>query len=109
MKKENFIVIHSSLVKQSNTIVSDAVVFESFKEALEYAREEASRYKHLASYYCERIGKGNLHANIRMRGQYIQASFTIKDLDYDNRGYKVLTTHRNTYASLDYDEDGITV
>lgn len=107
--KESFIVIQSDLVKQTNTISSSAVLFSSFEEALEYARKEASHYKHLASYYSEKIGAGKLHANIQMRGKYIQKSFTISDLNYDNRGYEVLDTHRNTYSSWDYDHEGIAI
>jgi hypothetical protein len=107
--KEAFIVIQSDLVSQTNTIASSAVLFPSFEEALEYARKEASHYTHLASYYTEKIGVGKLHADIQMRGKYIHKSFTIRDLNYDNRGYKVLETHRNTYASWDYDHEGIAI
>jgi len=108
-KKEAFIVIHSDLVSQTNAISASAVLFPSFEEALAYAREEASRYKHLASKYTEKIGVGKLHADIQMVGKYIHKSFTIRDLNYDNRGYKVLDTHRNTYANWDYDHEGIAI
>lgn len=105
--KEKFIVIWAEAHKNSCP-TSSAVLFETFDEALEYARNQASYHKHLCSKYEELVGTNKRHACIRMSGKYINASYTISNLGYDNQK-KVLDTHLNTYCSWDYLPDGIAI
>ena len=109
LEKPKFICIISCLVEQTNSICSSAILFDSFQEALNYARKDAELYKHIANIYTEKVGVGKLHATIQMNGKGINKSYTIKDLNYDNRGYEVLDTHLNTYASWDYDHKGVAI
>ena len=103
-----FICIIACLVEQTNSICSSAVLFDTFQDALDYARKDAKSYKHLANNYIEKVGTGKRHASIQMNGKYINKSYTIRDLDYD-KSANILCDHLSTYASWDYDHEGICV
>lgn len=91
---EQFIVIITCLDKE--TVGSNAVLFSSFEEAFAYAQKDASHYKHLASEYVEQIGIYKRHANISMKGKYINKHYRISILGY-NKEHII-----DTYSSFDY-------
>lgn len=105
-KKESFIVIRVSIAHGAPSV--GAVLFDTFNEALEYARKDCNTYKHLANVINEKIGVNKRRARITMSGKYINTSYIINDLQYFEK-HKVLKTHRSTYTSLDYLHDGTTV
>lgn len=106
--KKPFICIIACVDQESNSVTTNAVLFNTFEEALNYAREDADFYIHLANNYTERIGTRKLHASIQMSGRYINKTYTIRDLSYVKEDTK-LCNFLNTYASWDYDHEGYTI
>ena len=100
---EKFIVIVSCVIKDN--VSSNAILFASFEEALEYAQKDAKLYKHLASTYVERIGINKLHADIKLHGKYINKTYRVSDIKCGGLAWEttVLGHHPNTYMSFDYD------
>lgn len=98
-----YIVIITSIVQDK--VASNAVLFNSFQEALEYARKQAANQKHLANEYTEKIGTSKLHAKITLRGKYVNMTYTISNLAYVD-DMNVLDTHLNTYKNMDFLPDG---
>ena len=91
---KQFILIITCLNTQA--ICSNAVLFSSFEEAFAYAQKDASYYKHLASEYIEQIGIYKRHANISMKGKFINKHYRISILEY-NKEHMI-----DTYSSFDY-------
>ena len=88
-----------------DNVSSNVILFASFEEALEYAQKDAKLYKHLASTYVERIGINKLHADIKLRGKYINKTYRVSDIKCGGSAWEttVLGHHPNTYMSFDYD------
>lgn len=104
---EKFIVIWAS-VDNGRCPNASAVLFETFEDALKYARHKASFVKHLANKYTELVGVNKKHARIYLEGKYISASIFVSDLGYD-KSTKILDKHLNTYASWDYLHDDVAI
>ena len=114
MKKvENpqFIVIISCITKveNNNEITSSAIIFNTFDDALRYARNDAMWYKHLASEYIEHVGNNKRHADIKLHGKYINKAYRISDLNYGHptQDNELFYNHLNTYSSFDYYKGGM--
>lgn len=94
-----FIVIVVSNGKDN--VVANAVLFESFDEAIGYARSEAKNYKHLSSTYDEYVGINKRHATIKLKGRYINKMYRVSSLS-TSWSLNVLDSHPNTYSDWDY-------
>lgn len=94
-----FIVIVTTI--QKNDVVADAILFESFDDAIGYARKSAETYKHLASTYEEHVGVNKRHATIKLKGRYINKMYRVSNLG-TIASKQVLDSHPNTYSDWDY-------
>lgn len=100
---EKFIVIITCVIEDS--VSSNAILFASFEEALEYAQKDAKICKHLASTYVERVGINKLHADIKLRGKYVNKTYRVSDIKCGGLAWETTALGRypNTYMSFDYD------
>lgn len=98
-----FVVIVVS--NEKDNLVANAMLFESFDDAIGYARKSAETYKHLASTYDEYVGINKRHATIKLKGKYINKMYRVSNLD-TTASKNVLDSHPNTYFDWDYLHDG---
>lgn len=73
----------------------NSILFESFEEALNYARKDAEYYKHLVNEYKEEIGIHKHVAEILMKGKGLQKLYSISKMVEDTVSYnkRRLTTY----------------
>lgn len=110
MNKENLFIVIVTCVdhKDTKNVSSSAILCNSFDEALTYARDDAKYYKHLASTYTERIGDNKRHADIKLRGKYINKTYRISNMAKGGPcGQVSLNGRINTYNTCDYYDGGM--
>jgi len=109
MKEEIFILIITCVEpKDVRKVSNSAILFSSFREALDTARKDAEYYKHLASTYTEHIGNNKCHAEIKLYGKYINKTYRISNMVKGGScGEKYLENRMNTCYTYDYDGDEI--
>lgn len=100
--KPKFVVIVVS--NEKDNLVANAILFESFDDAIAYARSDAKTYKHLASTYDEYVGINKRHATIKLKGRYINKMYRVSNLG-TIASKNVLDSHPNTYSDWDYLHD----
>lgn len=94
-----FVVIVVS--NKKDNLAANAVLFESFDEAIAYARSDAKTCKHLASTYDEYVGINKRHATIKLKGRYINKMYRVSSLGTLS-SLNILDSHPNTYSDWDY-------
>ena len=89
------------ICEDKGNLSSSSILFDSFEEALYYARKDAEYYKHLCNEYEEKIGTYKLRANITMKGKYISKRYMISKMECDRMRH-INGLRPTTYPVVDF-------